>query len=467
MALAFGGGVRPELGRTDYTPFLQGSVAGAQMQAKGAEHIGAALANLGQTAAQAIGQYQERKQEKELFNNFSERLGKILEENPAFGQQIGITDPSDKGAIKAAVKALGGGKIPEGVQAAEMLVQGAMGQQQQQAQLSKMAIATAQEFFPGNEQAARMASINPDGFLKAAAEQMKPANVAAGATRITPFQGEVSIPTTGIQDLTARARAAGLQPGTEEYRRFMATGGAAEPRDAAAEQRIDRMMERGLSRLDAIAVVDGLKKVITDPVTGMINIVDMQSGTATRVDNISGQTQSLAALPPPADGESLYEMGQRVTGIGPSVLAAVQRVVGLGAQVAGADGTIPGAEEVIRGRQYIEASMQELVRSLSINPRFPVAEMERIRKEVDISPKTFTDPKTLSAKMRGLDKSLRARLSAEERAANNRSLPAPDQANALKAADDIRRFLNILGADRIPEIKEPEDSDGWQILSIK
>jgi hypothetical protein len=146
-------------------------------------------------------------------------------------------------------------------------------------------------------------------------------------------------------------------------------------------------------------------------------------------------------------------MGQRVTGIGPSLLAATQRVVGLGAQVAGAEGTVPGAEEVIRGRQYIEASMQELVRSLSINPRFPEGEMERIRNEVDISPKTFTDPQTLAAKMRGLDQSLRTRLAGEERAANNRSLPAPDRANALKGADDIRRFLNMLGADRIPEVK--------------
>jgi hypothetical protein len=150
MALAFGGGVRPELGRTDYTPFLQGSVAGAQMQARGGESIGAALANLGKIAGEAIGQYQERKQEKELFNNFSDRIGKILQENPAFGQQIGITDPSDKGAIKAAVKALGGGDTRKGVQAAEMLVQGAMAQQAQRGQISE----AVSRFLGGDETAA-------------------------------------------------------------------------------------------------------------------------------------------------------------------------------------------------------------------------------------------------------------------------------------------------------------------------
>jgi hypothetical protein len=425
------------------------------MAAKGGESIGKALANLGQIAGKAIGEYQEKKQINQFVNEASEELYEKVQGNSELRRLLG--NPESAKAIRVGFTAAGGGDPEKGVAIYKQLQMDmekeAMQQQQQQAQLSQRAIATAQEFFPGNEQAARMASINPDGFLKAVNEQMKPTNVAAGTTRIAPFQEPFSVPTTGIQDLAARARAAGIEPGTEEYRSFMATGGASEPRDPAAEERIARMMEGGMSRLDAIAVVDGLKKVVPDPVTGMINIVDMQTGTATRVDSISDQTQSLAALPPPVEGESLYEMGQKVTGIGPSLLAAVQRVVGLGAQVAGAEGTVPGAEEVIRGRQYIEASMQELVRSLSINPRFPVAEMERIRNEVDISPKTFTDPQTLSAKMRGLDKSLRTRLAAEERAANNRSLPASDQANALKAADDIRRFLNMLGADRIPEVK--------------
>jgi hypothetical protein len=61
MALAFGGGVRPELGRTDYTSFLQGSLAGSQMAAKGGESIGKAFANVGQDLAAGVEKYQENK----------------------------------------------------------------------------------------------------------------------------------------------------------------------------------------------------------------------------------------------------------------------------------------------------------------------------------------------------------------------------------------------------------------------
>jgi hypothetical protein len=61
MALAFGGGVRPELGRTDYTSFLQGSLAGSQMAARGGESIGKALAGMGQDFATGIEKYQQNK----------------------------------------------------------------------------------------------------------------------------------------------------------------------------------------------------------------------------------------------------------------------------------------------------------------------------------------------------------------------------------------------------------------------
>jgi hypothetical protein len=57
MAYSFGGGVRPELGRTDFTPFLQGSVQGAQMQARGAENMAKGVASAGDSLAQGVKTY--------------------------------------------------------------------------------------------------------------------------------------------------------------------------------------------------------------------------------------------------------------------------------------------------------------------------------------------------------------------------------------------------------------------------
>jgi hypothetical protein len=71
MAYSFGGGVRPELGRTDFTPFLQGSVQGAQMQARGAENFAKGVASAGDSVAQGVKTYFAN---KELV---ASRIGKI------------------------------------------------------------------------------------------------------------------------------------------------------------------------------------------------------------------------------------------------------------------------------------------------------------------------------------------------------------------------------------------------------
>jgi hypothetical protein len=44
MAYSFGGGVRPELGKTDYSGYLQGALTGAQGVAAGGAAIGQRLA---------------------------------------------------------------------------------------------------------------------------------------------------------------------------------------------------------------------------------------------------------------------------------------------------------------------------------------------------------------------------------------------------------------------------------------
>jgi len=131
MALAFGGGVRPELGRTDYTSFLQGSLAGAQMQARGGESIGKALANLGKVAGEAIGQYQEKKQERQFVTGAVDRISTIIKGDPYLAESLNITDPNDKGAIKAAMVALGNGNLFKGAGVADNLIRAAVQQRRE------------------------------------------------------------------------------------------------------------------------------------------------------------------------------------------------------------------------------------------------------------------------------------------------------------------------------------------------
>lgn len=66
MAFQSGSQVNPALGRTDFTPFLQGAMQGAQAQARGAELIGQGLAGLGQQVATGIEKYYKKEEEKKV-----------------------------------------------------------------------------------------------------------------------------------------------------------------------------------------------------------------------------------------------------------------------------------------------------------------------------------------------------------------------------------------------------------------
>ena len=112
MAFQTGTQVNAGLGRTDYTPFLQGALQGAQAQARGAENIAAGLAGLGQQVASGLEKYYKKQEENKLNEQAADTVGRILKTNPAFGEQVGLkADASgnfDPKAIGVVVKSLGG-----------------------------------------------------------------------------------------------------------------------------------------------------------------------------------------------------------------------------------------------------------------------------------------------------------------------------------------------------------------------
>ena len=114
----------PQLGATDYTPFMQGAIRGSESVARGIEM-------LGQAAAQGVQQYYQKQEEKQLLSDTTGRVKQILISNPAFAQSLGIADVNDEKALKAAIKGIGGGDIRKGAAVTnQMLMQ--LSQQEQQ-----------------------------------------------------------------------------------------------------------------------------------------------------------------------------------------------------------------------------------------------------------------------------------------------------------------------------------------------
>jgi hypothetical protein len=85
---------------------------GAQAQGRAGELIGQGLAGLGQQVATGVEKYYKKQEEKQLNEQATETVSRILQTNPAFGAQVGLKPDAsgniDRKAIGAVVKSLGG-----------------------------------------------------------------------------------------------------------------------------------------------------------------------------------------------------------------------------------------------------------------------------------------------------------------------------------------------------------------------
>jgi hypothetical protein len=270
-----------------------------------------------------------------------------------------------------------------------------------------------------------------------------------------------------------------LSPGQT---RFSGTGqpiASASARDPAREIKIQDIMDTfGVDRRTAVGIESGVLRPIADPVTGQTRLIDLTNNTfrettpaapaapapSAPAPLVTGPRANItpppaaepapaapapapAAEAPPAPNQTLYQLAQRplTTGLTPAALQYGQNVLGqFGANIID--------PELTERRQTFSNTQGDLIRALSINPRYPVDEMKRIREEINIEPRAFTDPQSLLARMRSVGKSLRTRLADEERAGADPSLPVDDRRAALRAAEDIRNFLAKLGA---PEDQSP------------
>lgn len=77
MAFQRGSQINPALGRTDFTPFLQGSLAGSQMAAQGAGAMGQGLAGLMSGVGQGIDAYKKNKEETKKLEGFLKAADKM------------------------------------------------------------------------------------------------------------------------------------------------------------------------------------------------------------------------------------------------------------------------------------------------------------------------------------------------------------------------------------------------------
>lgn len=207
------------------------------------------------------------------------------------------------------------------------------------------------------------------------------------------------------------------------------------------DRKIQSIMAQGLDRNQAANIVDGNVDIKINENTGRIVLTDLVTRQVTELP-VGSATDQRVVVPP---SESLYStVGEGATGVVPGALEAASRVTGqLG---------LPVAKKTIEVRQGLRTAQGEMIRALAINPKLPVAEINRIREEIDIDPSLFDSTDALKARMRSMDNSLRRRLAQAERDANDPNLPEDLRSSQAQNAAAMRNFLDQLGA--------PQESQG-------
>jgi hypothetical protein len=398
MAYIRGSQIRPELGRTDYTPFLQGSLQGTQSIQRGVEQ---GLS----TIAQGMQEGAKRKSQEKIMKGTVDATIKELDSIAAVYGQNNI--------VRSQVESY---RTMFQDPTAPLETKFAASQQAQQGIkfLQQYGAAGVEQYVDSQALLAGMAAFNQTGDANAAANAYFGANPNGDINRLST-----------AMNMTLAANNAGDET-------------------TALTRKVDQMVATypGLTRAQAMDLANGFVKVNLDPNSGETSLVNIRTGTAESVDIDASQFEDLArqvGFPNAAtpNDQVLYDMAQS-TGLYNAFTGWAQGIVGqVGLQVAD-----PEVQEQI---QFMNTATRRLVRALSENPRFPEGERLAIEKEVNIKPAAWTDTQSLQAQMRGVDKALRSRMKEELAKGQNRFLSPDERRGARVAAMDIYNFLQVLG----------------------
>jgi len=267
--------------------------------------------------------------------------------------------------------------------------------------------------------------------------------IPAGRGKWTAIQGKLPAADIQMYNLWKQENPAGT------VKQFMTLSESGKPGSLAKKIANLRKAYPGLDDQNIRRLAAGTIKVIKDPVTDEWIVTDL--GTRERLPlQTRGEQPGVPSRAAPPD-TTLYELADLVSGPVSAGLAAASVPAGWVG--------LPIAERTVRARQYVQSAQNELVRSLSINPRFPVGEIKRLREEINISPKILDNPDMLRQRMSAVDKYLRWRLDKEITASENTKLPKSVRQGALSAANDIGSFLSLLGVPGEADTITPEDRE--------
>lgn len=210
----------------------------------------------------------------------------------------------------------------------------------------------------------------------------------------------------------------------------------------------------GITEELATKIITGTMKILKDPVSKEISIVDLATGEVTK-PSVTSDTEKEDTIKTQGEKRpkrTLWDMSNLGTGPMSAIKSGASRVSGM---VGG-----PVAGDTIQARQFITSAQNDLIRSLSINPRFPVGEIKRIKEEINISPSVFDNSKHMKNRMIAVENYLLDRVRKETKILSSPSAPSQQRQASFQAITDINHFLEVLGVP--PRIETDVDFDALE-----
>lgn len=219
-----------------------------------------------------------------------------------------------------------------------------------------------------------------------------------------------------------------------------------------------------ISDEDAAAIASGSVRVVSNPITGETQLLNLTTGQSTQ---ITGQSASAVDFDVALPEKTLFSRAGDFTGF---VEATKRKAQGITGQV----GLDVATEESLGAAQDFETAQNELVRAFRESSRYAASEAAALKKELDISLSPFKDPKSAEAKLRSIDKSLARRYENEVATFRDTTFPPSDRQDARMRAKAIAEFRANLGVPpegqgsasstqgKVPQGVDPKD---WAFMT--
>lgn len=219
-----------------------------------------------------------------------------------------------------------------------------------------------------------------------------------------------------------------------------------------------------ISDEDAAAIASGSVRVVSNPITGETQLLNLTTGQSAQ---ITGQSASDVDFDVAVPEETLFSRAGDFTGFVETTKRKAQGITGqVGLDVA--------TEESLRAAQDFETAQNELVRAFRESSRYAASEAAALKKELNISLSPFEDPKSAEAKLRSIDKSLARRYENEVATFRDTTFPPSDRQDARMRAKAIAEFRANLGVPpeaqdsisstqgKVPQGVDPKD---WAFMA--